>query len=100
MARKRAENRERSLGYPGVVKPVFTKESKPLGKRKRSLGYLGNVTPVLTLRVEQSPVVPVLIDCLGNPPLPSCAFEPAGMSTSLDHLAWAYFPPPRLCGSS
>ncbi|GFT06935.1 uncharacterized protein TNCV_1415041 [Trichonephila clavipes] len=38
MARKRAENRERSLGFPGFVKPVFTKDSKPLGKRKRSLG--------------------------------------------------------------
>ncbi|GFU36022.1 hypothetical protein TNCV_4191311 [Trichonephila clavipes] len=35
MARKRAENREGSLGYPGAVKPVFTKDSKPLGKRKK-----------------------------------------------------------------
>ncbi|GFV58936.1 hypothetical protein TNCV_5005871 [Trichonephila clavipes] len=35
MARKRAENRERSLGFPGFVKPVFTKDSKPLGKRKK-----------------------------------------------------------------
>ncbi|GFT96036.1 uncharacterized protein TNCV_313181 [Trichonephila clavipes] len=26
MARKRAENREGSLGFPGVVKPVFTKD--------------------------------------------------------------------------
>ncbi|GFW50593.1 hypothetical protein TNCV_2888951 [Trichonephila clavipes] len=26
MARKRAENRERSLGFPGFVKPVFTKD--------------------------------------------------------------------------
>ncbi|GFU91403.1 hypothetical protein TNCV_2541711 [Trichonephila clavipes] len=43
MARKRAENRERSLGFPGFVKPVFTKDSKPLGKRKRSLGHLGSV---------------------------------------------------------
>ncbi|GFT52200.1 hypothetical protein TNCV_2530651 [Trichonephila clavipes] len=50
MARKRAENREGSLGCPGFVKPVFTIKSKPLGKRKRSLGYLGSVTPVLTLR--------------------------------------------------
>ncbi|GFS97069.1 hypothetical protein TNCV_4492481 [Trichonephila clavipes] len=41
MARKRAENRERSLGFPGFVKPVFTKDSKPLGKR--SLGHLGSV---------------------------------------------------------
>ncbi|GFT13752.1 uncharacterized protein TNCV_3832041 [Trichonephila clavipes] len=48
MARKRAENRERSLGFPGFVKPVFTKDSKPLGKRKRSLGHLGSVKPVLT----------------------------------------------------
>ncbi|GFW17463.1 uncharacterized protein TNCV_1393081 [Trichonephila clavipes] len=35
MARKRAENREGSLGFPGFVKPVFTKDSKPLGKRKK-----------------------------------------------------------------
>ncbi|GFX90548.1 hypothetical protein TNCV_4335511 [Trichonephila clavipes] len=40
---KRVENREGSLGYP-----VFTKDSKPLGKRKRSQGYLEIVTPVLT----------------------------------------------------
>ncbi|GFT91493.1 hypothetical protein TNCV_3902981 [Trichonephila clavipes] len=43
MARKRAENRERSLEFPGFVKPVFTKDSKHLGKRKRSLGHLGSV---------------------------------------------------------
>ncbi|GFX23748.1 hypothetical protein TNCV_3596901 [Trichonephila clavipes] len=48
MARKRAENNEGSLGFPGFVKPVFTKDSKPLGKRKRSLGYLGSVKPALT----------------------------------------------------
>ncbi|GFX01366.1 hypothetical protein TNCV_4736071 [Trichonephila clavipes] len=46
--KKRVENREGSLGYPGFVKPVFTKDSKPLGKRKRSLGHLGSVKPVLT----------------------------------------------------
>ncbi|GFS78465.1 hypothetical protein TNCV_3147221 [Trichonephila clavipes] len=35
MARKRAENRERSLGYPGFMKPVFTKDSKaPWEKEK------------------------------------------------------------------
>ncbi|GFW83730.1 hypothetical protein TNCV_668431 [Trichonephila clavipes] len=34
MTRKRVENREGSLGYPGFVKPVFTKDSKPLEKRK------------------------------------------------------------------
>ncbi|GFT03560.1 hypothetical protein TNCV_2986781 [Trichonephila clavipes] len=28
MARKRAENREGSLGFPGFVKPVFTKDSR------------------------------------------------------------------------
>ncbi|GFV02318.1 putative methyltransferase DDB_G0268948 [Trichonephila clavipes] len=38
----RIENREGSLGYPVFVKPVFTKDSKPLG----SLGYFGIVTPV------------------------------------------------------
>ncbi|GFU76333.1 hypothetical protein TNCV_285331 [Trichonephila clavipes] len=49
MARKRAENREGSLGFPRVrVNPVFTKECKPLGRRKRSLGHLGSVKPVLT----------------------------------------------------
>ncbi|GFX75697.1 hypothetical protein TNCV_3575221 [Trichonephila clavipes] len=30
--KKRVENREGSLGYPGFVKPVLIKESKPLGK--------------------------------------------------------------------
>ncbi|GFV75572.1 hypothetical protein TNCV_2240211 [Trichonephila clavipes] len=35
MARKRAENREGALGYPGVVTPMFTKESKLRGKRKK-----------------------------------------------------------------
>ncbi|GFS93569.1 retrovirus-related Pol polyprotein from transposon 412 [Trichonephila clavipes] len=45
MARKRAENREGSLGFPGFVKPVFTIDSKPLGRRKRSLGLLGSVNP-------------------------------------------------------
>ncbi|GFV93046.1 hypothetical protein TNCV_3427581 [Trichonephila clavipes] len=29
MARKRAENREGSLGFPGFVKPVFTKTVNP-----------------------------------------------------------------------
>ncbi|GFW08267.1 hypothetical protein TNCV_1655821 [Trichonephila clavipes] len=48
MARKRAENREGSLGFPGFVKPVFTKDSKPQGRRKRSLKHLGSVKPVLT----------------------------------------------------
>ncbi|GFX96714.1 hypothetical protein TNCV_245011 [Trichonephila clavipes] len=33
-AKKRVENREGSLGYPGFVKPVFTKDSKPIGKKK------------------------------------------------------------------
>ncbi|GFT41307.1 hypothetical protein TNCV_628501 [Trichonephila clavipes] len=47
---RRVENREGSLGYPGVVTPAFTKDSKPLGKRKRLLGYLGIVKPVLTQR--------------------------------------------------
>ncbi|GFW81856.1 hypothetical protein TNCV_2885301 [Trichonephila clavipes] len=30
--KKRVKNREGSLGYPGFVKPMFTKDSKPLGK--------------------------------------------------------------------
>ncbi|GFV62753.1 DUF1758 domain-containing protein [Trichonephila clavipes] len=38
MTRRRAENREGSLGYPRFVRPVFTKGSKPFGIRKRSLG--------------------------------------------------------------
>ncbi|GFT21892.1 hypothetical protein TNCV_3179871 [Trichonephila clavipes] len=40
------ENRERSLEYPGFVKPVFTIDIKPFEKRKRSLGHLGVVTPL------------------------------------------------------
>ncbi|GFV28373.1 hypothetical protein TNCV_422611 [Trichonephila clavipes] len=36
MARKRAENREGSLGFPGVVKPeVYQRASKPLGKERK-----------------------------------------------------------------
>ncbi|GFU13045.1 hypothetical protein TNCV_4952151 [Trichonephila clavipes] len=35
MARKRAENREGSLGVPRVREAVFTKDSKPLGRRKK-----------------------------------------------------------------
>ncbi|GFV39154.1 hypothetical protein TNCV_4759681 [Trichonephila clavipes] len=48
MTRRRVENIDGSLGYPRFVKPLFTKDSKPIGKRKRSLGYLGIVAPVLT----------------------------------------------------
>ncbi|GFT68915.1 uncharacterized protein TNCV_1804451 [Trichonephila clavipes] len=32
MTRRRVENREGSLGYPRFGRPVFTKDSKPLGK--------------------------------------------------------------------
>ncbi|GFX69981.1 hypothetical protein TNCV_2983211 [Trichonephila clavipes] len=32
MTRKSVEIKEGSLGYPGFVKPMFTKDSKPLGK--------------------------------------------------------------------
>ncbi|GFV25449.1 hypothetical protein TNCV_1147191 [Trichonephila clavipes] len=35
MTRKRVEIREGSLGYPGFLKPVFTKDSKPLGKKDK-----------------------------------------------------------------
>ncbi|GFV59993.1 hypothetical protein TNCV_1401011 [Trichonephila clavipes] len=35
MTRRRIENRGRSLGCPGFVTPVFTKESKPLGKKEK-----------------------------------------------------------------
>ncbi|GFX57053.1 hypothetical protein TNCV_2963331 [Trichonephila clavipes] len=45
--RKKAKNREGTLEYPRFMKPVFTKDSKPLGKRKRSLGHLEIVTPVI-----------------------------------------------------
>ncbi|GFV84056.1 hypothetical protein TNCV_3037181 [Trichonephila clavipes] len=38
--KKRVESREISLGFPGFVKSMFTKDSKPLRKRKRSLRYL------------------------------------------------------------
>ncbi|GFT63721.1 hypothetical protein TNCV_871421 [Trichonephila clavipes] len=31
---KRVENREGLLGHPGFVTPMFTKDSKPLGKEK------------------------------------------------------------------
>ncbi|GFX57329.1 hypothetical protein TNCV_3914921 [Trichonephila clavipes] len=34
MTRERVENREGSLGYPGFVKPVFTKDSKPPWKKE------------------------------------------------------------------
>ncbi|GFW01355.1 hypothetical protein TNCV_5030081 [Trichonephila clavipes] len=52
MTRRRVENRDRSLGYPRFVKPVFTKDSKPLGKRKRSLGHLRIVTSDLPKEVH------------------------------------------------
>ncbi|GFU71793.1 hypothetical protein TNCV_2345381 [Trichonephila clavipes] len=48
MTRQRVENREGSLGYPGVVTPIFTKDSESLGKGKTSIGHLGIVTLVLT----------------------------------------------------
>ncbi|GFX72100.1 hypothetical protein TNCV_3050231 [Trichonephila clavipes] len=35
MTRKRAENREGSLGFPGFVKPVFTKDSKPPREKEK-----------------------------------------------------------------
>ncbi|GFY06265.1 hypothetical protein TNCV_2680571 [Trichonephila clavipes] len=35
MTRSRVENKEGSLGYPGFVKSVFTKDSKLLGKRRK-----------------------------------------------------------------
>ncbi|GFT79842.1 hypothetical protein TNCV_4597671 [Trichonephila clavipes] len=50
MTRKRLDNRKGSLGYPRFVKPLFTKDSKLIGRRKRSLGHLGIATPVLTYR--------------------------------------------------
>ncbi|GFU50732.1 hypothetical protein TNCV_241181 [Trichonephila clavipes] len=44
MARKRAENREGSLGFPGFVKPVFTKDKRrrriPFDFQRTSLGGL------------------------------------------------------------
>ncbi|GFT03156.1 hypothetical protein TNCV_3610351 [Trichonephila clavipes] len=48
MARKRAENREGSLGFPGFVKPVFTKDSKPLGRSMEKITRARNVKPRLT----------------------------------------------------
>ncbi|GFV04068.1 uncharacterized protein TNCV_916921 [Trichonephila clavipes] len=42
MTVKRVENREGSLEHPGFVKPVFTKDSKPLGEiGKEHLGTSG-----------------------------------------------------------
>ncbi|GFV20392.1 hypothetical protein TNCV_4141531 [Trichonephila clavipes] len=49
-----SQNREISLGYCGVVTPVFTKDSEPLGQRKRSLGQLGIVTLVSPKQGEPS----------------------------------------------
>ncbi|GFV81697.1 hypothetical protein TNCV_1703531 [Trichonephila clavipes] len=36
--KKRVENREGSLGHPGYVTPVFTKDSKPLGEKQKITG--------------------------------------------------------------
>ncbi|GFS93553.1 hypothetical protein TNCV_87251 [Trichonephila clavipes] len=38
MARKRAENREGSLGFPGFVTPVFTKDSKTPREKEKITG--------------------------------------------------------------
>ncbi|GFV69919.1 hypothetical protein TNCV_1982861 [Trichonephila clavipes] len=35
MTRRRLENREGSLRYPGFVRPVFTKDIKPLGLKEK-----------------------------------------------------------------
>ncbi|GFX10192.1 hypothetical protein TNCV_1865901 [Trichonephila clavipes] len=43
MTRKRVENKEGSPEYSGVFRPVFTKDSKSLGKK--SQGHLGIMKP-------------------------------------------------------
>ncbi|GFT58131.1 hypothetical protein TNCV_723031 [Trichonephila clavipes] len=42
MARKRAENREGSLGFPGFVKPVFTKDNRLQPRNSTSVAELAN----------------------------------------------------------
>ncbi|GFW78936.1 retrovirus-related Pol polyprotein from type-1 retrotransposable element R2 [Trichonephila clavipes] len=58
MARKRAENREGSLGFPGFVKPVFTKDKgEPLrGEDEGESADFTQRSAAKTLR-EQPPVV-------------------------------------------
>ncbi|GFW74241.1 hypothetical protein TNCV_2524451 [Trichonephila clavipes] len=52
MVRRRTESREGSLGYPGVVTPVFTKDGKPLEKRKRSPRERETRTPLKKIIVK------------------------------------------------
>ncbi|GFV16913.1 hypothetical protein TNCV_4365131 [Trichonephila clavipes] len=47
LSTRRVKNRDGSLGHSWVVKPLFTKDCKPLEEMKRLLGYLRIVTPVL-----------------------------------------------------
>ncbi|GFU35914.1 hypothetical protein TNCV_4030241 [Trichonephila clavipes] len=42
MARKRAENREGSLGFPGFVKPMFTKDNHHQPQNSTSVAELAN----------------------------------------------------------
>ncbi|GFX36916.1 hypothetical protein TNCV_1174181 [Trichonephila clavipes] len=63
MARKRAENREGSLGFPGFVKPVFTKDSEtPREKQK-----------IIRACIPKEPYYPQPIDrsTSGPPPTPA-----------------------------
>ncbi|GFX26135.1 hypothetical protein TNCV_3717941, partial [Trichonephila clavipes] len=43
-----AENREGSLGFPGFVKPVFTKDSKTPREKEKITRHLGSVKPGTT----------------------------------------------------
>ncbi|GFW92808.1 hypothetical protein TNCV_1736011 [Trichonephila clavipes] len=55
MARRRVDNRERSLGYSGFVTPVFTKESKPLGKKEKITRALRDCDTRTYLKKNDSP---------------------------------------------
>ncbi|GFU96794.1 hypothetical protein TNCV_1303241 [Trichonephila clavipes] len=62
---KRVENREGYLGHPGYVTPVFTKNSKPLGKKEKiprepwdcdTRTHLKKVSPLSLLYLEWNPI--------------------------------------------
>ncbi|GFV06667.1 transposable element Tcb2 transposase [Trichonephila clavipes] len=61
MTRKRAKNREGSLGFPGFVKPVFIKESKPFGNLLmdgQSNHLVSSINTVLRQTARALPLTP------------------------------------------
>ncbi|GFU25171.1 eukaryotic translation initiation factor 4E-binding protein Mextli [Trichonephila clavipes] len=70
MTRRRVENREGSLGYPRLVRPVFTKDSKRLGWDEKMDG-----------------------DCKAKLAAGTVGFE-AGVSLFTDPISDSKFPPP------